>query len=398
MFRFFWLPLLCLHFIGSSQAQRLTVSYLFDGCQLQSTDSRAENLKNTLPLECDCGVDGESVVLNAQTLEFPISLDSFFENDFSLCFSFLPEPFTGEMDLFSKSNNCLADTLLDISLRSRDSTFQINLKRGLDRNLFLTAPLDPTSCWQNFCLTKNGLDFRVYVNGQLKDRKVAPNLIQLNHGIPLKINASPCQPSRLIGAAGKLDRIVVANYGFDARKVDSLYLRQQKILTQDTVIFLGDQFNIRTASHCPGSIQWTPITGLDNPNSFFPLASPTTETIYRALFTIQGCQMDDSVLVRVVDKDQVDCNKILLPTAFTPNQDGLNETIGISNPYLLEKLHHLVIMDRNGGILFETDNPATQWDGQFKNTALATGTYYYRISYQCQGEQYQKKGSFVLLR
>ncbi|MBK7231540.1 MAG: gliding motility-associated C-terminal domain-containing protein [Saprospiraceae bacterium] len=379
-------------------AQRLTVSYLFDNCGLQAVDTAFPDLKNLLPLECDCGVESDAAVLDAQVLEFPASLDTFFTNDFSLCFSILPDPFTGEMDLFSKSMGCISDTALNISLRSRDSTFQINIKRGLDRNIFLTAKLDPSSCWQNFCLTKNGLDFRVYVNGVLKDRKVAPNVIQLDNGIPLKINGSPCQPTRLLGATGKIDRIVLGNYSFDARKVDSLYIRQQKILTQDTIIFLGDQVNIRTASNCPGSIQWTPIAGLDNPNSFAPIASPLVETHYRALFSIQGCQRSNSVLIRVVDKSLVDCKQILLPTAFTPNQDGLNETIGISNPYLLEKLHHFVIMDRNGGILFETKNPQDQWDGQFKNTTLATGTYYYRMSYQCQGEDYSNKGSFVLLR
>ncbi len=391
--------LFCLNAQRTLEAQRLVAAYHFENCSLRSVNPLAADMTAQSALNCSCGLDNEDVILDGQRLQLPASLDSFFRNDYSICFSVLLSPFSGEMDLISKASGCNSDTSLRITYRTRDSSFLINVKRGLDRNLFLNAKSDPSSCWQSVCLTKTGLDFRLYVNGILLDRKVAPNVINLDSGVPVSINGSPCQSTGLLPASGRIDRVLLANFGLDARTVDSLYLPQHKILTQDTIIFLGDRFNLRTANNCPTTtVSWTPAAGLSSTSSFSPEASPVVETRYIARFTGTGCVNTDTVLVRVVDKDLVECRNLRFPTAFTPNQDGLNEEFGISNPYLIEKLNHFTILDRNGGILFQTTDPQMTWDGTFKNSALATGTYYYRVSYQCRGEDYNLKGSFVLLR
>lgn len=382
----------------SMQGQKIAVGYHFDGCGFKAQIPSAEDLKNRLPASCDCGIDSDAVILDGQTLEMPASLDSFFRNDYSLCFSVLMDPFSGEMDLVSKVARCNSDTALRISYRTRDSSFLVNIKRGLDRNIFLNGRLDASSCWQTVCLSKIGIDFRLFVNGVLQSRVVAPNVINLDNKVPLLVNGSPCQNNGLLPGMGKIDRLIIANYGFDAAAVDSLYQAQQKILTQDTIIFLGDQFKLRTASNCPGSTNWTPGSGLSASNIPDPVASPLVDTRYIAHFSITGCTNTDTVLVRVVDKSKLECQDLRLPSAFTPNQDGLNEVFGISNYYIIEKLDYFTILDRNGGILFETNDPEKTWDGQFKGSALAPGTYYYRVSYQCKSESFQTRGSFMLLR
>ena len=380
------------------KAQQVLVKYAFKNCGLTANQCNAGDLKNSVALNCDCGIEDEAVILNGQKIELPVTLDSFFRNDYSLCFSFLPGIFSGEMDLFSKAAQCNADTNLRISYRAKDSVFQFNVREGIDENIFLEAKADPGSCWQTICLSKNGIDFRVFVNGVEKDREIAPNLINLENKYPLTINGSACVPSNLVSASGKMDNIILANYGFNGPAVISMYKPQQKILTEDTLIFLGDQFLLRSESNCPGNINWMPTVSLDNPSIPGPLASPVVETRYQARFDISGCSITDNVLVRVVDKEKLQCAEIRFPSAFTPNQDGLNEGFGISNYYLIEKLFTFDILDRNGSIIFHTEDPEVKWDGTYKNKPLNPGSYYYRISYQCKGEKYQSKGALFLLK
>jgi len=100
----------------------------------------------------------------------------------------------------------------------------------------------------------------------------------------------------------------------------------------------------------------------------------------------------------VVDKDKLECENLRLPTAFTPNGDQLNDEFFISNPYLIESLQYFSILDRNGGIVFSTEDPQGRWDGTFKSKALNPGTFFYRIAYTCKGQEYKSKGSFFLMR
>ena len=68
----------------------MLVKYDFKNCVLAANLSNVGDLKNSAPLNCDCGIEDEALILDGQRIEFPVTLDSFFRNDYSLCFSFLP--------------------------------------------------------------------------------------------------------------------------------------------------------------------------------------------------------------------------------------------------------------------------------------------------------------------
>lgn len=125
---------------------------------------------------------------------------------------------------------------------------------------------------------------------------------------------------------------------------------------------------------------------------------PTITTNYIAKFNDNGCIIIDSVLVRVVDKEKLECEKLQLPTAFTPNNDGLNETFGISNYYLISSLDYFDIFDRNGGLITSFKESSNTWDGTWKGSKLTPGTYFYKIAYTCKNNDYFKSGSFYLLK
>lgn len=73
---------------------------------------------------------------------------------------------------------------------------------------------------------------------------------------------------------------------------------------------------------------------------------------------------------------------LYFPTAFTPNQDGINDTWGpvsALSPISIE----MTILDRLGRVVFQSNQwPNTQWDGKDNGVMLPTGVYTYRVKYQ----------------
>jgi gliding motility-associated-like protein len=68
---------------------------------------------------------------------------------------------------------------------------------------------------------------------------------------------------------------------------------------------------------------------------------------------------------------------LYIPSAFTPNGDGLNDTFGIKGEGI--KDYHLFIYDRWGEIIFESTNLRQQWDGKCNGKPAEQGTYVYQL-------------------
>jgi gliding motility-associated-like protein len=120
------------------------------------------------------------------------------------------------------------------------------------------------------------------------------------------------------------------------------------------------------------SYYWTPTTGLDNPNSITPNASPKGDITYTLNVISQTCGTAASdVFVRVY-------KKITIPNAFTPNSDGINDLWDIdalvTYPSCL-----VTVFDRNGQKVYQSVGYPKPWDGTSGGSALPTGTYYYII-------------------
>lgn len=68
---------------------------------------------------------------------------------------------------------------------------------------------------------------------------------------------------------------------------------------------------------------------------------------------------------------------LYIPSAFSPNGDGLNDTFGVKGEGI--KNYHLYIYNRWGEVLFESTNPKQQWDGTFSGRPAEQGTYVYQL-------------------
>jgi gliding motility-associated-like protein len=103
---------------------------------------------------------------------------------------------------------------------------------------------------------------------------------------------------------------------------------------------------------------------------------------------IFGCTKVDSVIVNEFG--------LYLPNAFTPDGDGLNDRFRV--PGFEQQWNVLMqIFDRWGGLVFETRNLDTGWDGSCGNQLCNPGTYVWVIHIRISGEKVFK-GTVTLIK
>jgi gliding motility-associated-like protein len=91
--------------------------------------------------------------------------------------------------------------------------------------------------------------------------------------------------------------------------------------------------------------------------------------------------------------------KIWMPGAFSPNRDGLNDRYKPGGGEAVTKFS-MLIFNRYGEKVFESDNTAKGWDGTYKLSRQPVGTYIYIVTYTdpVTGVISNLKGSFLLIR
>lgn len=148
----------------------------------------------------------------------------------------------------------------------------------------------------------------------------------------------------------------------------------------------------------PGSgYVWVPETGLQPLNSGNPVATPTTTTTYTVTYFDQnGCQTSAKAEIVVID---VICEDpyIYIPNAFSPNGDGVNDRLFVRGSSLQSL--HLMIYDRWGELVFQTNDPQVGWDGTYKGKLVDPAVFVYHMRVVCiGGSEYFKKGNITVIR
>ena len=90
---------------------------------------------------------------------------------------------------------------------------------------------------------------------------------------------------------------------------------------------------------------------------------------------------------------------IAVPSAFTPNGDGLNDYLYPLNAYKAINLQFRVF-NRYGQLVFETKDWTKKWDGRVNGVEQAAGTYVWMLNYTNRDtqQQFSLKGTTVLIR
>ncbi len=122
---------------------------------------------------------------------------------------------------------------------------------------------------------------------------------------------------------------------------------------------------------------------------------PGTSEVYLMSMNEYGCKDFDTAIVQAHP-----CCEIYIPTAFTPNNDGLNDNF---LPALRpgQVIVALQIFARNGQMVYDNNEPMKGWNGQMNNSGelLPQAVYMYRFIYTCtDGEIYETKGDLTVVR
>ena len=107
-----------------------------------------------------------------------------------------------------------------------------------------------------------------------------------------------------------------------------------------------------------------------------------------------GCKQEAQQLIEVRKE-----YGLTLPSAFTPNADGINDIYRIG-AWQLEAVTFKVF-NRWGQVVFEADDPSFEWDGtnQQNGQALPEGVYPFVINaLDNTGDAHQKQGTITILR
>jgi gliding motility-associated-like protein len=163
-------------------------------------------------------------------------------------------------------------------------------------------------------------------------------------------------------------------------------------------IKLGETINLHAAS--TGSAQttfsWTPTFGVECPTCADITVQPGQTTLYTVIgVDTNGCQAKDTVSVDVIED-----HTIFPPNAFSPNGDGNNDIFQLFGNLGGIKTFNIMIFDRWGEKVFESDAPTFSWDGSYKGELLPPSVCVYVMKAVFLDGHNEKiyKGSITILR
>gem|GEM_PF-822948 len=108
-----------------------------------------------------------------------------------------------------------------------------------------------------------------------------------------------------------------------------------------------------------------------------------------------GCRNDTAAAVIHADV----CCSLLVPGAFSPNGDGINDGFAPVSQKNVQD-YHMQIFNRWGQLVFSASDISKRWDGTWNGAAAEIGTYFYYITAACteNNKALVRKGDVTLVR
>ncbi len=219
---------------------------------------------------------------------------------------------------------------------------------------------------------------------------------------PFNLRSKNAMPNKFFAPPGETYglQLKAITPGAQCTSFDSLFIKVvqpfkfQSVSPQDTTIYYDDEITLNTES---AAIMWYwfPVDYLSDPVLKSPKARPLKPMKYTVVGLDQyGCR--DTANININLKYMP---KIFIPTAFSPNGDGLNDKFGVSN-IQYERFLLMRLFNRHGEMVFETTDQDNHWDGNYNGQPAPQDVYFYevRLALPNGGEQYYRKGDVTLLR
>jgi gliding motility-associated-like protein len=170
---------------------------------------------------------------------------------------------------------------------------------------------------------------------------------------------------------------------------DTMYVTQRPEpfvnLGPDTSVCLYKPIELRTGNIIADSYEW-------NTGESTATISVNKKGIYYVTIKEGDCVSSDTVLVSAGDCD------VYIPSAFTPNDDGLNETFGVITDVSVQSFS-MQIYSKWGQLIFSSNDISKKWDGTFKGKKMPNGAYLWILNYvNLKGKKINEHGTVMLIR
>jgi|GEM_PF-483810 len=187
----------------------------------------------------------------------------------------------------------------------------------------------------------------------------------------------------------------------NSAKTASIFIQQPApVINWDTTIVIGQPTPLNAYVGPGFSYTWTPEVSYLNCDTCLihnPISTTTMDITYSvAVEDGHQCSVvKNTYRIHVETKVSLD-----VPSAFTPNGDGINDII-YPDGWGLRKLNYFKVFNRWGQLVFESNDLNVGWDGVFQGVPQNMETYVYQVSaetYEPTKPVLTKSGTFKLLR
>jgi gliding motility-associated-like protein len=383
---------------------KIVAAFSFNNCKGADETGNGSNGAFIGGLGCSCGVRDTAIQLDgdddAVFFVGPLG-DVFTTSDFTVSFYIRPDEKDQTLAtqvVMAKQEDCSTDHAFWVRYSRINRIISSGISESDTLLTTVTAQLDDDVCWQYVSLVRKGNRYSIYLNNSLRDTKTTKTRIDISTSAILKI-AEPVCPldNRFQGA---IDELRIHSKALEIEEQLPYYYSPNRILNGDTLIYLGNSLQINATSTCAEKFIWTPQTGVVAPTDVSPIITPSISQSYTLeSFFDDGCSTLDSIFIKVIDPDTLNCNSIFVPNAFTPGASpGRNDRFFISNPFSIDEFLSFEVYDRWGGRVFNAADQFDSWDGNFQGQPLNPGIFLYRLRYNCDGEERLMNGTLTLLR
>ncbi|MFK7774582.1 MAG: gliding motility-associated C-terminal domain-containing protein [Saprospiraceae bacterium] len=150
-------------------------------------------------------------------------------------------------------------------------------------------------------------------------------------------------------------------------------------ILESTTVQLGDEYRLQVVTnYTNATFSWEADESLSCLDCMAPTILPTqTTTYFLTVTTAEGCSVKAHVTIQV-EKSR----NVFVPNAFSPNNDGNNDTFTIYGGDDVVKIKNFQVFDRWGAVVFSNSdfqaNDETQgWNGKINNKKNAGNVFIY---------------------
>jgi gliding motility-associated-like protein len=137
-----------------------------------------------------------------------------------------------------------------------------------------------------------------------------------------------------------------------------------------------------TVTGTGGVFTWYTDALLSNQLGVGPTATPNQvngTSVYYVTETVNGCMGPADAVTIIIE----DC-EIIVPTAFTPNDDNANDTWEIVGLDEIYKDNQVFVYNRWGGLIYQSEKgkySTHPWDGTYNGEKMPVASYYFIIDF-----------------